>query len=138
MKITFSLPQINVVAKTVAEKILNDKKKVVCFYGEMGTGKTTFIQAMCRAWGVKTVMSSPTFSIINEYVATNNITIFHLDLYRLKDEEEAIAAGVEEVLFSGHLCLIEWPQIIENIFPENALKISLSLAPSNKRLLKII
>lgn len=138
MKITFSLQEINEVATRVAEMVQNDNKNVACFYGEMGAGKTTFIQALCRAWGVKSGMSSPTFSIINEYIATNNTTIFHLDLYRLKDEEAAITAGVEEVVCSGNLCLIEWPEIIENLLPENALKISLSLAPANKRLLKIL
>ena len=138
MEITFSLPEINEVATRVAEMIQKADMKVVCFYGEMGAGKTTFTQALCRAWGVKSGMSSPTFSIINQYIAIKSITIFHLDLYRLKDEEEAIAAGVEEAVTSGNLCFIEWPEIIEHLLPENTLKISLSLAPANKRLIKII
>ncbi len=136
MEYEFSLEEIEAVAKEFWNN--NKNKTIFCFYGEMGVGKTTFIQAICRATGVTSNMSSPTFSIINEYRNAQHEIIYHMDLYRLKDEEEAVAAGVENSLYSNGLCLIEWPQIIENILPENHLRISLTRTAENKRLLKIL
>lgn len=136
MELTFSLPDIDIAAMKFMER--TEGKKVFCFYGDMGAGKTTFIQAFCKKMRVTGKMSSPTFSIINEYAGINNEPLYHMDLYRLKDEREAIAAGVEDCIYSGNICLVEWPEIIEQILPENAVKISLSLCSANKRLLKII
>lgn len=95
-------------------------QKVFGFHGGLGAGKTTFIHALCRAKGVTGSMGSPTFSIINEYLSPTG-KIFHIDLYRLKDEEEALRAGVEEVLYSGALCLVEWPERAPGIFPPETL-----------------
>lgn len=136
MEYDFSLAEIEVVAKAFWEQ--NRNNKIFCFYGEMGAGKTTFIQAMCRVAGVKSNMSSPTFSIINEYSNAENETIYHMDLYRLKDEEEAIAAGVENSLYSNAISLVEWPQIIENILPEKHLRLSLTSIAKNRRMLRIL
>lgn len=96
--------------------------KVIAFFGAMGSGKTTFIHALCEVKGVSSTVSSPTFSIINEYVSPNG-TIFHIDLYRLNDEDEAIRAGVEDCLYSGNTCLVEWPEKAPGIFPESTFRI---------------
>ena len=96
--------------------------KVIAFFGAMGSGKTTFIHALCEVKGVSSTVRSPTFSIINEYVSPNG-TIFHIDLYRLNDEDEAIRAGVEDCLYSGNTCLVEWPERAPGIFPESTFRI---------------
>lgn len=97
---------------------------VFAFHGEMGAGKTTFIHALCLAKGVTDTVGSPTFSIINEYRYPGG-SIFHIDLYRLKDEEEAARAGVEDVLFSRELCLVEWPDRAPGIFPPDTIHLRL-------------
>lgn len=102
--------------------------KIFAFHAPMGTGKTTFIQQLCMAKGVQSVVSSPTFSIINEYVYDCNGTkraIFHMDLYRLRDEAEAIQAGVEDTLYSGYTCLVEWPEKAPALFPPGTVHVHL-------------
>src|SRR5215211_5600042 len=99
---------------------------VFAFHGEMGAGKTTLIAALCREKGSTDALSSPTFSIINEYVYQNSGTeekIYHIDLYRLKDEEEVVAAGVEDCLYSGALCLVEWPEKAPHLFDERTVHV---------------
>jgi len=96
--------------------------KVIAFFGAMGSGKTTFIHALCEVKEVSSTVSSPTFSIINEYLSPSG-TIFHIDLYRVKDEDEAIRAGVEDCFYSGNICLVEWPERAPGIFPENAVHV---------------
>ena len=109
-------------------------KKVFAFKGEMGAGKTTFIHSLCQAMGVTGSISSPTFSIINQYVVpANNSIIYHMDLYRLKDEQEALNAGVEDCLYSGNICLVEWPEKAPAIFPDDALYITIIPTGSNTR-----
>lgn len=95
---------------------------VFAFHGEMGAGKTTFIHALCGQKGVADTVGSPTFSIINEYRYPGG-KIFHIDLYRLKGEEEALRAGVEDVLYSGELCLVEWPDRAPGIFPPGTIEL---------------
>lgn len=107
--------------------------KVFAFHGEMGAGKTTFIHALCEAMDVKGNISSPTFSIINQYATAAGNTIYHMDLYRLKDENEAINAGVEDCLYSGNTCLVEWPEKAPGIFPDNTLHATIILIDSNTR-----
>ena len=110
-------------------------KKVIAFHGNMGAGKTTFIHALCDIKGVKDVVGSPTFSIINEYFIPGNGKIFHIDLYRLKDEEEAIRAGVEDCLYSDHICFVEWPDKAPRIFPPDTLHVYNEVAgPETRRL----
>lgn len=111
--------------------------RVFAFYGEMGAGKTTFIHALCELLGVEEAVSSPTFSIINQYKAKQNELIYHLDLYRLKDAEEAMLAGVEEVLYSGQICLIEWPQKAEQLLPEDTLVVQISILSEKERRLNM-
>lgn len=114
--------------------------RVFAFHGEMGSGKTTFIHALCDVKGVTDVVGSPTFSIINEYVfGENEMTkkIFHMDLYRLANEEEAIRAGVEDCLYSDHICLVEWPEKAPGIFPQNTVHVHLETVESGARRLRI-
>ena len=138
MEQTFSLEKINGVAKDFWKEV--GAKKVFAFHGQMGAGKTTFIHALCDAKNVKDVVGSPTFSIINEYEydceGTKKV-LFHIDLYRLKDEEEAIRAGVEDALYSGNICLVEWPEKAAGIFPDDTVHVYIEAINSNERRLKI-
>ena len=113
------------------------EKKVIAFHGAMGAGKTTFIHALCEVLQVTDTVGSPTFSIINEYRTIGNEIIYHLDLYRLKDEEEAIAAGVEDALYSGNICFVEWPQKAPQLFPQNAVHCYFETLGNNERKLQI-
>ena len=115
--------------------------RVFLFYGEMGAGKTTLIEALCAAKGVKERTSSPTFSIINQYGYTENgeeKTIYHIDLYRLNDEEEIIQAGVEDCVYSGAICLVEWPQKAPDLFDETAAKIFIEPLDDKHRSVKLV
>jgi tRNA threonylcarbamoyladenosine biosynthesis protein TsaE len=131
MEVIFSLEEINKVAKNVIDSMGN--KKIIALHGQMGAGKTTFTHAFCDALNVVDVVNSPTFSIINQYQTKTGETIYHLDLYRVKDEEEAIQAGVEDCLYSGNICLVEWPERIPTIFPENTLHIEIDVIDAIKR-----
>jgi len=112
--------------------------KVFAFHGEMGAGKTTLIQAICREKGVKEGMGSPTFSIINEYASADGDTrIYHMDLYRLKSAEEAVQAGVEECFYSGEPCFVEWPELAPGIFPDETTQVRISITDSSTRKLQI-
>ena len=138
MELSFSLDNIKEIA-TAFWKSAGDAR-VFAFHGDMGAGKTTFIHALCDVKGVKDVVGSPTFSIINEYVYKENRTdkkIFHIDLYRLKDEEEAIQAGVEDCLYSDHICLVEWPERAPGIFPEDTVHVYIDITDSTHRKLRI-
>lgn len=124
VEMIFSLSEI----KEAAQQFWSaaGQRRVFAFHGEMGAGKTTFIHALCDLKGVNDVVGSPTFSIINEYVfaeAGAPKKIFHIDLYRLKDEQEAIQAGVEDCIYSDHICLVEWPDKAPGIFPEETLHV---------------
>ncbi|MGB0930514.1 MAG: tRNA (adenosine(37)-N6)-threonylcarbamoyltransferase complex ATPase subunit type 1 TsaE [Chitinophagales bacterium] len=109
-------------------------EKVFVFYGEMGTGKTTFIQRICKQLKSNDAVSSPTYSLVNEYSLADGNSLFHLDLYRLKDLEEAYNMGIEEYLYGGDYCLIEWPQIIEPLL-EGYVKVDISLQKKENRLI---
>jgi tRNA threonylcarbamoyladenosine biosynthesis protein TsaE len=144
MEWIFSLDNINHVAKQFWKE--TEGKIVFAFHGPMGAGKTTFIHALCDVKGVKDVVGSPTFSIINEYeyipIAIGSEgtkrMLFHIDLYRLKDEEEATKAGVEDVLYSGNVCLVEWPEKAPGIFPEKTIHVFIELLDEKTRRLKIV
>ncbi len=136
MELVFSLDQI---ADAAARfwKWAGDAT-VFAFHGEMGAGKTTFIHALCDAKGVRDVVGSPTFSIINEYVFNDGKDkIFHIDLYRLSGETEAIHAGVEDCLYSGNICFVEWPDRSPGIFPEHTVDVSIDTLDSSSRRLRI-
>lgn len=121
MEVTYQLSAITQAAKVLLEHLNN--VKTIAFYGNMGAGKTTFITAFCKVLGVEKKISSPTYSIINQYTTVGGETIYHMDLYRLRDEEEVINAGVEDDLYSGNLCLVEWPEKAANLLPENTLSV---------------
>jgi len=134
MEITFSLDEINNVAELIVAAKPN---KVLLFNGEMGAGKTTFIKQLCKTLGVTEATSSPTFSLVNEYETTDNQIIYHFDFYRLKKETEALDMGVDDYLYSGHWCFIEWAENIANLLPENYSTITIEVLPDEKRLLKL-
>lgn len=134
----FTIDKINTVAKSFWTAAAG--KTVFAFHGLMGAGKTTFIHALCDAKGIMDVVGSPTFSIINEYEYDCEGTkkpLFHLDLYRIKDEEEALQAGVEDALFSGFICLVEWPEKAAGLFPDNTLHAFIDVVDDKTRRLRI-
>ncbi len=98
--------------------------KVFAFYGQMGAGKTTFIKAVCEELGVSDVITSPTFAIVNEYTAS--VPVYHFDFYRIKKLEEVYDMGYEDYFYSGALCFIEWPELIEELLPEDAVRVTIS------------
>ena len=116
----------------------NIQSSVICFNGPMGAGKTTLISALCSKWNVKDQVSSPTFSIVNEYQTYAKDLLFHFDFYRLNSVEEALDIGVEEYLDSGNICLIEWGERIKSLLPDNIYTIEIELNEDNFRTLKII
>ena len=143
MDLIFTLNQINTAARQFLQ-IAGDRK-VFAFHGEMGAGKTTFIHALCDVKGVKDAVGSPTFSIVNEYVyvpkafgseGTKRV-IFHIDLYRLKDEAEAINAGVEDCLYSGNICFVEWPDKAPGLFDGTTMHVKISVDDSETRRITI-
>ena len=115
-------------------------RRVFAFYGKMGAGKTTFVKAICEELGVEDVITSPTFAIINEYStnvqrSTFNVQrIFHFDFYRIKKLEEVYDMGYEDYFYSGALCFIEWPELIEDILPEDAVRVSIEEQADGSRL----
>ena len=107
--------------------------RVFAFYGAMGAGKTTFIRAICEALGVREPVTSPTFAIVNEYKGQPSSvcdgTIYHFDFYRIKRLEEAYDMGFEDYLYSGHLCFIEWPELIEELLPDTTVRVHITEDP---------
>ena len=109
------------------------ERKVYAFYGKMGAGKTTFIKAVCEELGVTDVVTSPTFAIVNEYTGGAK-AIYHFDFYRIKKLEEVYDMGYEDYFYSGSLCFIEWPELIEDILPADAVRVSISEQEDGSRL----
>ena len=125
------------IRETAREFIDNmGNRKVFAFYGKMGAGKTTFIKAVCEELGVEDVITSPTFAIINEYSGKDD-TIYHFDFYRIKRLEEVYDMGYEDYFYSGALCFIEWPELIEELLPEDAVRITISEQPDGSRLVNL-
>jgi tRNA threonylcarbamoyladenosine biosynthesis protein TsaE len=116
------LAHLNEAARTFIENM--GDHTVFAFYGHIGAGKTTFIKAICEALGVDDVITSPTFAIVNEYTAQGS-PIYHFDFYRIKKLEEVYDMGFEDYFYSGELCLIEWPELIEEVLPSDAVKVSI-------------
>ncbi|OUR91989.1 tRNA (adenosine(37)-N6)-threonylcarbamoyltransferase complex ATPase subunit type 1 TsaE [Flavobacteriales bacterium 34_180_T64] len=133
MEITYQINDLESVSKLLLEQLTT---KTILFYGEMGTGKTTLIKALVNALGSNDSVSSPTFSIINEYL-TSNDKIYHFDLYRINDENEALNFGIEDYLYSDHWILIEWPEKLPNLLPKNADIITLTMNNNASRTLKL-
>ncbi|MCE5174913.1 MAG: tRNA (adenosine(37)-N6)-threonylcarbamoyltransferase complex ATPase subunit type 1 TsaE [Bacteroidales bacterium] len=126
-----SLNQIRQTAKDFLQA--TEGKTVFAFYGLMGAGKTSFIKAICEELGVKDVINSPTFAIVNEYSIPNGGSIYHFDFYRIQKLEEAFDLGYEEYFYSGEYCFIEWPEMIESLLPENCLAVHIKEMPDGKR-----
>ena len=134
METVFSLDEIN----EVAQKILSQNpKKVILFNGNMGVGKTTLIKSLAKNLGVNDATSSPTFSLVNEYQIANNQYIYHFDVYRLKSETEALDMGIDEYLYSGNWCFIEWAENIPNLIPDEHSTITIEQLPDGKRKLTL-
>lgn len=113
------------------------KGRVWAFYGKMGAGKTTFTKALCEELGVDDVVNSPTFAIVNEYHSLRlDAPVFHFDFYRIRRVEEAFDIGVDDYFYSGNLCLIEWPELIEDILPEDVVRITIEELPDGTRVVK--
>ncbi len=111
-------------------------RKVFAFYGKMGAGKTTFIKAVCEELGVEDVINSPTFAIVNEYVDGHGEPIYHFDFYRIKNLQEVLDIGYEDYVYSGHVCFMEWPELIENLLPEDAVKVIIEEEEDGERIVK--
>ncbi len=128
---SFTSSQISTAVEQFIEAI--GTHSTIAFHGPMGAGKTTFITALCKALGVVDTTGSPTYSIINQYKTAGGKIICHMDWYRLRDEEEAIAAGVEDALYSGNLCLVEWPEKAEMLLPADTLHVTIEAIDANTR-----
>ena len=114
------------------------ERRIFAFYGKMGAGKTTFIKAICEALGVEDVVTSPTFAIVNEYGADGAFDrVYHFDFYRIKNLREAYDIGCEEYFYSGCPCFIEWPELVEELLPENTVNVSIEVRDDESRLVKI-
>jgi len=122
----------------VAQQIIEQagNQKTFLFYGDMGAGKTTLIKSLCKQLGSNDNITSPTFSIVNQYNG-EGATIYHFDFYRLKNEHEALDIGFEEYLYSGNYCFIEWPEKIPNLLPDNFISISIQVMDNNTRQINI-
>lgn len=101
------------------------EKRVFAFYGKMGVGKTTFIKAVCEEMGVEDVINSPTFAIVNEYVDGRGEPVYHFDFYRIKKEQEVLDIGYEDYVYSGNVCFMEWPELIEGLLPADVVKVTI-------------
>ena len=123
MIIAFKEEDIRQAAKQFVENM--GENTIFAFYGKMGAGKTTFIKAICEELGCQDVITSPTFAIVNEY-SSDTTPIYHFDFYRIKKLEEVYDMGYEEYFYSGALCLIEWPELIEEILPDDAVRVNIN------------
>lgn len=134
MELQFSLDEIHTVARKVLEQ---NPEKVILFNGPMGAGKTTFIKSLVKVLGVSDNASSPTFSLVNEYKTIDKQVIYHFDVYRLNSESEAYDMGMDEYLYSGHWCFIEWAEKIPNLIPEAHSVINIKALPNGQRQLSL-
>jgi tRNA threonylcarbamoyladenosine biosynthesis protein TsaE len=130
MEVVFSLEEIDKVAQLILDQNPN---KVVLFNGNMGVGKTTLIKSLSQRLGVKGSTSSPTFSLVNEYQTNDNYIVYHFDCYRLKTEVEALDIGIDDYLYSGNWCFIEWPEKIQSLIPEKCSIINIEILPNGFR-----
>lgn len=134
MNTTYSLKDLPSIAKEV---IASAEHRMLLFYGDMGVGKTTLIKEICTQLGVLDTISSPTFSLVNEYQTNKNETVYHFDFYRIENQEEAYDIGIEDYFDSNHWCLVEWPENVENLVPLEFVEIQLSRLDNNQRNIQI-
>jgi len=130
----YSLKQIPEIAKEV---LLFAKHNVLLFYGEMGVGKTTLIKEIAKQLGVTDTVSSPTFSLVNEYHAQDGTKVFHFDFYRIDTEEEAMDMGIEEYFYNNFMCLVEWPNKVENLLPLKTVTITITTDNDQQRTIEL-
>ncbi|WP_372792233.1 tRNA (adenosine(37)-N6)-threonylcarbamoyltransferase complex ATPase subunit type 1 TsaE [Lutibacter sp.] len=130
----YSLQQLPEIAKEI---IQFSKHKVILFYGEMGVGKTTLIKELAKQLGVSDIVSSPTFSLVNEYHSEKGTKIYHFDFYRINKEEEAMDMGIEEYFYSDNWCLVEWPNKVENLLPLKSVIIKITTSSNQQRTLEL-
>lgn len=136
MKIEINkLEDIHNAAKLFVEHMGDNK--VFAFYGSMGVGKTTFVKAICEELGVEETITSPTFAIVNEYKSENVGAIFHFDFYRINKLEEAFDFGYEDYFYSGNICFIEWPELVEPILPEDIVEVVISEMDNGQRVVEL-
>ncbi len=123
----------------IAEVFLDRTKdrKIVAFYAPMGSGKTTFITALCRALGISQIVNSPTFAIANQYTTPSNEVVYHIDCYRLEKIEDALNVGIATYLEEGARCFIEWPEVIEELLPEDTCRVTIEVLSNGERKLTI-
>lgn len=126
-----SLENIHVAAREFIANMGNGT--VFAFYGKMGTGKTTFIKAICEEMGVEDVITSPTFAIVNEYTTSQGAPVYHFDFYRIKKIEEVYDMGYEDYFYGGNLCFLEWPELIEDLLPEDVTKVHITTEEDGSR-----
>lgn len=139
MKQTFSIPTEKDIESTARDFLtLLERHKVVAFYGEMGAGKTTFIKALCRVLGVEGAVTSPSFSLVNEYEGSDGQIIFHFDFYRLKNVAEVFDMGYEDYFFSDHYCFIEWPEKVADVLPDHRLDVRIEEEEDGSRTLNVL
>jgi len=134
MNKTYSITELNQVAKEI---IATASNKIVLFYGEMGVGKTTLIKELCKELGIEDTVSSPTFSLVNEYHTVNNEIVYHFDFYRIEDENEGYDIGIEDYFYSNAWCLVEWPQNIKNLLPLESTEIHISMLENGQRSIQL-
>ncbi len=111
-------------------------KNIIAFYGQMGSGKTTFIRALCHEMGVIDTVTSPTFTLVNEYRRPGSMPVYHFDFYRIKKITEVLDFGIEEYFDSGAPCFMEWPELIEPLLPAETLRISITVTPEGERIIE--
>jgi tRNA threonylcarbamoyladenosine biosynthesis protein TsaE len=135
MQFSYNLADIKLAAQRVWQYASH--KRIWAFYAEMGAGKTTFIHALCEILAVHSTIGSPTYSIINEYISEKEGLIYHMDWYRLKGEEEALQAGVEDCLYSGNYCFIEWPEKAASLLPEDCVRLNIEMLDDEAREIRV-
>lgn len=125
--------------QAAAKKFLENTvgMRIFAFYGSMGAGKTTFIKAVCEALGSADIVTSPTFTLINEYISAKGEPIYHIDFYRIKKQDEVFDFGIEEYLSSGSYCFIEWPELAEEILPPETVKVRITVGKDEERIVEI-
>ena len=133
MNTTYKLQLTNI--ERIARQFVEEQSdgRVFAFYGQMGAGKTTFIAAVCKALGIEEPVNSPTFAIVNEYVADNGETVYHFDCYRLNTLRDALNIGIEEYFASGNICFIEWAENIENLLPADTVRVNIVVEDDGSR-----
>lgn len=134
MNFSFVIKNENELDEIAQQLLKKYNLKIFLFYGEMGVGKTRFIKSLCKGLDVLDVVSSPTFSIVNQYLNKNNDFIYHFDFYRTNNKEEIFDIGYEEYIYSSSYCFIEWPEKIESLLPNNYIKIEMILDGNNRKI----